>query len=339
MKPYFLPDFNVRVASLRPDEVRLLGNNNHRKVLLTYLVGTGLGLVGMAFWVLIGANDYLAELGVLLFAAYVCFLLVGWWAFFVYSHPKDYIKDEIQFSAEGIWVKVGIVGESSGFLRPNFPLDIYVQGQHHWFVPSRAAQPIFEFVLPQDQTPDSFLQSVAEAMQLELETVVSDYGRAKFRLVQEENTPRTGFTLSPHTQKAIYLTPNKVFSRLELEDGLIEYMIRPEYRTTSRKFHFFPDGRLKIFTRSLGINRTQTIQLALKNNRVHRRDGVQEIGDERRPVLRCDLVDNRQSILLFMLPVESYRTKSRAQLDILEDVDAFARDVEQLLNTYKNQTN
>ena len=339
MKPYFLPDFNVRVASLRSDEVSLLGNNNYRQLLLTYLIGAGIGSVGIAIWFLSGADDYIAELGLLLLVVYVVFLLVGCWVFFVNPYPRDYIKDEIQFSAKGIWVKVGVMGKSSGFLHHDFPLNIYHKGQHYWFVPNRAAQAIFEFVLPQDQTPDLFLRSVAEAMQLKLETIVSEIGQAKYRLIrQEDDTPRTDFTLSPHTQKAIYLSPNKMFSRLELEDGVMEYLIRPEYRTSNRGFQFFPDGRLKVFISSFGDRKTQAIHLAAEKYRVHRRERVQKIGDDRREVLRCDLVADHQTIPLFILPVESYNNESRAQLDILEDMDTFARDVEQLLDTHKTQT-
>ncbi|MEM7575545.1 MAG: hypothetical protein AAF433_21755 [Bacteroidota bacterium] len=334
MKLHFFPDFSVRMVNLRPNEVRLLGNNHIRQLQLTYGIGTGLGILGSVAWLSSDLQDYLPELGILLLIAFIGFSMLASWVLFWNTYPKDYIKDEIQFTQEGIWVKVGMMSKSSGFLPLTYPLSIYRADRYFWFKNPHTEQLLFEFRLPQVERPDLFVQQLAKAMQLPFKEVVSDYSGTKYNLRHPEDQTEQGFSLSPHTSKKIYLSPNKMFSRLALEDGTIEYIIRAEYRPSTRRFQFFPNGKLRLIKRLFGGKSSQTEQLFFRQANLHRLETTQRFGDEDRPVLRCDLIQHQKTIPLFYLLGEYYANDTCQKLDVLEDIDVFIRDVENLLNRW-----
>lgn len=337
MKLNFFPDFSVRVISLRPDEVRLLGNNNIRQLQLTYGIGAGLGVLGMVAWFSTGLQDHLPALGFLLLISFIGFLLLASWVLIWNTYPKGYIKDEIQFTKEGIWVKVGMMSKSNGFLPLTYPLSIYRVGHYFWFKIPHTEQPLFEFRLPQGEQPDLFVQQLANAMELPFKEVVHDFQGTKYHLLQTKDTTEQGFWLSPHTSKKIYLSPNKMFSRLELEDGTVEYIIRAEYRPNTRRFQFFPNGKLKLIKQHFGSKSSQTEQLFFRQANLHRFETTQRFGDEDRPVLRCNLRQHKKTIPLFYLLGEYYVNDTCQKLDILEDIDVFIRDVENLLNRWSQK--
>lgn len=166
------PSFEMKVQSFIPNEsIELTGRNNWNSLMLAHSVIIILWIMLTCF----ALNSTWFE-NFLLFRLLTISLLfiIGNFVYRTFEAARNstYLKEEIQFSKEGIFLNANKGGTHSQFIKREGLKNLHLifDGQRFKFLLFSLNKPYFEFAISQNEnlTPDTFLKTLTKIFDLEI---------------------------------------------------------------------------------------------------------------------------------------------------------------------------
>ncbi|MEM7575546.1 MAG: hypothetical protein AAF433_21760 [Bacteroidota bacterium] len=311
----------MKLLKSEEQEVRLVGENNYRRLLATYAIIV-IMVIGLAIQ-LIWTNRTL--LPHLIFAVVVIIKLIRRYTFIPARDP-NYMREELHFRKGRIWNKISVGNPDNGELEPRYPLSVYIKDRHYRIFEARQNIPLFEFELDYSDRDPQLMDKIANSLEVEGDFRLHYEHAEKYLLHLAGQPVPQAFTPWSTTVQGVYKSPNDFFQLLVDPNGIVDYSWNSKNVINS------PGLRLLSAQQEIKhrLNRRKPKSLPFGNARSFQGSHY----------LREEKVDNAISLVLSVYlhldgRVTEIAKKSyvkvgdgrKQRLDLVEDVQVFQRDL------------
>ena len=302
-------------------EVRLIGENNYRRLLATYAVMLVL-LSLLSYYFYLINEEALPGIAI----GYISIIYLIWRFIFQPARNPSYLREELHFRKGSIWNKISVGNPANGEITPVYPLSVYAKDRHYRIYEPAQTKPLLEFQLDYVDKDPKLVDKMAASLGVEADFRLK-YERVEKHLLFPEDhpSPKAFLPVANNSDQQLFRTPNNHFELYVDEHGIINYAWSDLGVLSA------PNLRLLSVRKALLVTyQTQQKSITFAGVRSFSCSHyLREIIDNSWPYLAFTVYLHRGKNVVELLNMSFHimESRQRQRIDLIEDVQVFQEDL------------